>query len=126
MKRLSFFCFITICTSIICVCCDGRSKTYIRLEKDVSEIATAIQSTDNCDDLQMLSFSILGFRSDLYDVRRNDKLSSKEKLTDEEFKTLENVADQLDKAWADRSDTLGCHDAWDDSGELRTSDEDDI
>ena len=92
---------------------------YDNLEKESAEIEEAISVADSCDHLQMLSFSILGFRSDFEDAQRSQI------LVEGEAEALGNMANRLEKAWADRSKTLGCDDAWNEAYELRTSDTDD-
>ena len=105
--------------SVICSCNHGHSKAYVALEKEMNYIETQINELDNCDDLQMLSFSILGLRSDLENARQDLAVSETEAAE------LEKMTDHLDAVWQSKVDTLDCTSNVEDDEELVTSDEDD-
>ena len=118
MKKTIILVFITLTLSVLYSCRNGHSKAYVSLEKEVSLIEAKIQETDNCDDLQMLNFSILGFRSDLENARQDLDLS------EDEAETLEQMAERLDSACQAKAKSLNCA-AQSDDDALITSDEDD-
>jgi len=119
MKKFALFSFVIALFSVFCSCGNGHSKAYLGLEKNELNIEGQIMETANCDDLQMLSFSILGFRSDLENAFRD--LS----VTEKEAEELTKMADHLDVVWQSKSSSLGCESFDADAEELITSEEDD-
>ncbi len=119
MKKILAFVFVTITISMICSCNHGHSKVYVALEKEAGFVESQIQTLDGCDDLQMLSFSILGLRSDLENARRDQSVSETEALE------LAKMADRLDAVWQSKVNALDCDADVEETDELVTSDEDD-
>ena len=119
MRKIIISIAVMLSLSVVYSCQQRHSKVFGNLEKESAEIEEAIRVADSCDHLQMLSFSILGFRSDFEDAQRSQS------LVDGESEALGNMADRLEKAWIDRANVLGCDDVWNEAYELRTSDTDD-
>lgn len=105
--------------SMFCACRNGHSKAYTNLEKEANSIESQILETELCDDLQMLSFSILGFRSD-FENARND-LS----LSEQEAQSIDALASHLESVWHGKSFTMGCDTVTEEAEELVTSENDD-
>ena len=99
-------------------CGNGHSKVYESLTKEAALIEGQMQETTTCDDLQMLSFSILGLRSDLENACLDQSVSEAE--ADE----LTKEAMRLESVWMDKSASLGCS-SQDEAEELVTSEVDD-
>ena len=91
----------------------------MNLEKETTLIESKILETDNCDDLQMLSFSILGFRSDL----ENATLESS--VSEAEAAELTQSANRLQKLWENKWNDLGCDAEIKEDEELYSSSDDD-
>jgi hypothetical protein len=70
----------------------------------------------NCDDLQMLNFSILGLRSDL------DNLIQTAAIPDAEITKIDEMLTNLEAAWSGKWAALECDQVVDD-GEMDTSGE---
>ena len=119
MKKFALYLFVITLLSVFCSCGNGHSKVYLGLEKDELNIEEQIMETTNCDDLQMLGFSILGFRSDLENAFRDQS------VTEKESEELTKMADHLEAVWQSKSSTLGCESYGEDAEELITSEEDD-
>ena len=100
-------------------CRNGHSKVYSNLEKEATTIEGQIMETEDCDDLQMLSFSIMGFRSDFENAR--DELT----VTENEALSLDAMANHLESVWHGKSFTMGCDTLTETSEELDTAEDDD-
>ena len=119
MRKVSIVVFATVLFSATWSCSNGHSKVYESLEKEVSVIESQIGETDACDDFQMLSFSILGLRSDL------ENACIEHSLSEEEADALTKEAMRLESVWLAKSAALGCA-SQDDTEELVTSEYDEL
>lgn len=119
MKKTILFALVTAFLSTLCACRNGHSKVYVNLEKETTLIESKILETDNCDDLQMLSFSILGLRSDL----ENATLESQ--VSEAETTELTQSADRLQKLWENKWNDLDCDAEINEDDELYSSSDDD-
>ena len=102
MKRLLFL-SLTVLLLGICSCGEKTSKAVQALEKDIKGVEAKIQETDNCDDLQLLTFSILGLRTDL------EKIQQTEDLNEAEVLSLTDAIDQLDASLTGKYVALDCN-----------------
>lgn len=118
MKRIALLFFVIVMLSMVYSCRNGHSKAYADFVKETALVETKILETDNCDDLQMLSFSILGLRSDLENACRDQSVAEAE--ADE----LTKAVARLDAVWQGKSTELGCERYFNDSDELITSEDD--
>lgn len=103
MGRLVAFLVLTFSLLGFCSCGDGHSKEYHAMQQDVNDLQLKIQETGDCDELQMLSFSILGLRSDM------DNLQQATEVTEAEISELADLVDGLDAAWRGKVTALGCN-----------------
>lgn len=118
MRKTAIIFLVTILFSVLYSCGNGHSKVYVNLEKEVAVIEGKMQETATCDELQMLSFSILGLRSDLENACLDQSVSEAE--ADE----LTKEAMRLESVWMEKSASLGCS-SQDEAEELVTSELDD-
>lgn len=119
MGRISIFVVLTISLLGFCSCGNSRSKEYRKMQQSVSDLQLKIQETEDCDELQMLSFSILGLRSDL------DNLQQESTVTEAEISELGDLVDGLDAAWRGKVTALECNQFDGNEEEYDTSGEED-
>jgi peptidoglycan hydrolase CwlO-like protein len=86
------------------------------MEDELNAIESQINGIEDCDELQMMNFSILGLRSDMDNYRQESE------MTEEEIEQIDDKIDQLEAAWNGKWALLDCEqDITDD--ELDTSGE---
>lgn len=107
MKK-PIFVLITALLLGFCACNNSTSKAHQALENDISRLEATIQETDDCDDLQLLTFSILGLRTDL------EKLQQEEDITEGVALTLTEAINQLDASLTGKYAALDCNQNSDD------------
>ena len=83
-------------------CGDQPSKAVQDMEKKIKDVETQIQETNECDDLQLITFTILGLRTDL------EKLQQDETVKEAEIMELSNSIDQLDASLTGKYVALDC------------------
>ena len=118
MNRLSIIAMLMAFTFCICSCGNRTSKEFKAMEEEVVSIENQINTTTDCDDLQMLNFSILGLRSDLDNLIRN------ETIPDEEVIQLDEMLTRLEATWNGKWSALDCDQIISDD-EMDTSGEED-
>ena len=118
MNRLSIIALLTALTLCICSCGNRTSKEFKAMEEEVVSIENQINTTTDCDDLQMLNFGILGLRSDL------DNLIRAEGIPDEEIIQLDEMLTRLEATWNGKWSVLECDQIISDD-EMDTSGEED-
>lgn len=118
MKKICFY-LLSALLLALCSCGDQHSKAVQALQHDIDELETKIQETEDCDDLQLLTFSILGLRTDL------EKLQQDETVKEEEILILSENIDLLDAALTGKYVALDCNQAIDDEVDTFGDDEDD-
>ena len=109
---------LTALTLCFCSCGNHVSKQFKDMEQEVLTIENEINATSDCDDLQMLNFSILGLRSDL------DNLIRAEGIPDEEILQLDEMLTRLEATWNGKWSALDCDQIISDD-EMDTSGEED-
>lgn len=100
-------------------CGDEHSKAFQTLEKDVNKLEQSIIETDDCDDLMLYSFSILGLKSDV------ENLQGDETVKEGEIETLNGLVERVEAMWNEKIASLNCQETTDEDSELDTSGEDD-
>jgi hypothetical protein len=93
-------------------CGEHTPKAVQALEKDINSLEAKIQETEDCDDLQLLTFSILGLRTDL------EKLLQDETVTEGVALTLTESINQLDASLTGKFAALDCSQAAGDESEI--------
>ena len=100
---------------MICSCGNRHSKAFENMRKEMASIESQIEATNDCDELQMQSFSILGLRSDL------ENLQQEVAATEEETVALNDMIDQLEASWNGKLMSLGCKQLDEEESEIDTS-----
>lgn len=103
MRRMAAIMVLTFSLLGFYSCGDDHSKEYRAMQQEVNDLQLKIQETADCDELQMLSFSILGLRSDL------DNLQQATEVTEAEITELGDLVDGLDAAWRGKATALECN-----------------
>ena len=116
MKRLSIIAMLTALTLCLGSCGNRASKLFKAMEEEVNNIENQINTAEDCDDLQMTNFGILGLRSDL------DNLIQAAEIPDEEINKLDEMLTRLEATWNGKWAALNCdqiinEDEMDTSGE---------
>ena len=116
MKRLSIIALLTALLFCAGSCGEKHSKQFKAMEEEILSIENQINAISDCDDLQMLNFSILGLRSDL------DNLIQSAEIPDTEISQLDESLTGLEATWNGKWSTLECdqtliEDPMDTSGE---------
>jgi hypothetical protein len=117
MKRLTVF-LLTSLFLVFCSCVEQSSKATQALEKAIKDVEMQIQETDDCDDLQLLTFSILGLRTDL------EKLLQDETITEGVALAFTETINQLDASLTGKYVALDCNQSAEDDDEIDTFGED--
>ena len=115
MNRLSIIALFAL-TLCFCSCGHQPSKQFKAMEDELNAIESQINGIEDCDELQMMNFSILGLRSHMDNYRQASE------MTEEEIERIDDKIDQLEAAWNGKWALLDCEqDITDD--ELDTSGE---
>lgn len=113
MKRLTVILITTLLFALYS-CSEQPSKAVQALEKSIKDVEEQIQETNGCDELQLLTFSILGLRTDL------EKLLQDETITEGAALTLTETINQLDASLTGKYVALDCSQAIEDDSEIDT------
>ena len=98
-------------------CHDTHSEAYRNMEKNVQEIEQKILDTDDCDELQLFSFSILGLKSDMENLQQDESVS------EAEWAKLSEMVTDVEASLNGKVAALGCTQSTDDESEINTSGE---
>lgn len=101
MNRLSILALLALA---LCLgsCGNSTSKQFKAMEEEITTIETQINDLSDCDDLQMLNFSILGLRSDL------DNMIQSAEIPDTEINQLDEMLTSLEALWNGKWAALEC------------------
>lgn len=102
MKRLSIIAVLTFFALCFCSCGEHASKQFKAMEEEVLSIENQVNTITNCDDLQMLNFSILGLRTDL------DNLIQSAAIPDKEISQLDEMLTSLEATWSGKWSAIDC------------------
>ena len=100
-------------------CGDAHSKPYQSMVKDLDDVEKLILETNDCDELQMLNFSILGLHSDLENLQQDENVSELE------VSELIDRVDGIEASWSGKMAAFGCNQFELEDDQLDTSGEDD-
>lgn len=101
MKKLVIL-SLTALLLVLYSCKDHPSKAFQTMQKSIKDVETQIVETENCDDLQLFTFAVLGLRTDL------EKLQEDETVKEGELLELLNEVDQLDASLTGKYAMLNC------------------
>lgn len=101
MNRLSI---IVMLAMALCLgsCGNTTSKQFKAMEEEITAVENQINELTNCDDLQMLNFSILGLRSDL------DNMIQSAEIPDTEINQLDEMLTSVEASWNGKWAALEC------------------
>ena len=117
MNRLSIIVMLALA---LCLgsCGNTTSKQFKDMEAEITAIETQIDELTDCDDLQMLNFSLLGLRSDL------DNMIQSAEIPDAEITQLDEMLTRVEAFWNGKWSALECDQAIN-NDEMDTSGEED-
>lgn len=104
MKRQTLF-FLTVLLLVLYSCGEQTPQAVQDMEKNLKDIETKIQETNVCDELQLLTFSVLGLRTDL------EKLQQDETVKEADIVRLTDAIDKLDASLTGKYAALDCNQA---------------
>lgn len=91
---------VVLCT--LSACGEKHSEKYTEMETDIQAVEQQISETSDCDELQLIYFSILGLRSDL-------TLPEEEGgLPEAEFEVISNKINDLEVMYNTKTMQLDC------------------
>lgn len=105
MKKPVLF-FLTALLLMFYSCGEQPSQAVQAMEKSLKDIETKIQETNGCDELQLLTFSVLGLRTDL------EKLQQDETVKEADIIRLSDAIDRLDASLTGKYAALDCNQAF--------------
>ena len=101
MKRFSIIVMLALMIGLSS-CGDQHSKQFKAMEEELKSIELKINEVADCDELQMMNFSILGLRSDVDNYRQESE------MTEAEIEQLDGLIDQLVALWNGKWASLDC------------------
>ncbi len=116
MNRLSIVVILTAFVLGFCSCSEQPSKQFKAVEEEVKSLEEKISGIDDCDELQMLNFAIMGLRSDLENLEQGGE------IPETELSQLNDMVDGLEATWNGKWAALDCEETMGDD-ELDTSGE---
>ena len=102
MKKLASLVWIAALLIGFTACGDEHSKAFKTIEKEIGDIEQAIQQSNDCGELDMFSFSILGLKSDV------ENLQGDETLKAGELEALNEAVDHIEALWNGKKASLNC------------------
>ena len=102
MKRLSIIAVLAALTLCVCSCGNKVSKQFKAMEEEIANVENKINTAEDCDDIQMSNFGIMGLRSDL------ENLIQGAVIPDEEIAKLDEMLTQLEATWNGKNVALEC------------------
>ena len=88
------------------------------MEVEIADVENRIDTAEDCDDIQMSNFGIMGLRSDLENLIQNAV------IPDEEIAKLDEMLTQLEATWNGKKAAFECDQMVSDD-EMDTSGEED-
>lgn len=102
MNRLSIIVILTAFVLGVCSCGNQPSKQFKAMEEEVKSLEEEISGIEDCDELQMLNFAIMGLRSDL------ENLEQAAEIPETELSQLNDMVDGLEATWNGKWAVLDC------------------
>ena len=102
MNRLPIIAILTAFVLGICSCSEQPSKQFKAMEEEVKAIEEEISGIEDCDELQMLNFAIMGLRSDLENLEQGGE------IPETELSQLIDMVDGLEASWNGKWAVLDC------------------
>ena len=116
MKRIAMLALLTALFLGFNACDNAVSEQFKVMEEEISSVENQINAIEDCDELQMMNFAILGLRTDM------DNCLQETEMTDTEVGKLDDMIDKLEATWVGKWTSLNCeeslsNDEFDTSGE---------
>lgn len=102
MNKISVFIILTVFVLGFYSCGEQPSKQYKAMEQEVKSLEEKISGIDDCDELQMLNFSIMGLRSDL------ENLEQAGEIPESELSQMIEMVEGLEATWNGKWAVLDC------------------
>lgn len=102
MNRLSIIVILTSFALGLCSCGNQPSKQFKAMQEEVKSIEEEIATINDCDELQMLNFAIMGLRSDLENLEQGGE------IPETELQQLTEMVDGVDATWNGKWAVLDC------------------
>ena len=102
MKRTTIIAILTAFVLGLCSCGEQHSKQFKAMEDEVKSIEEEISGINDCDELQMLNFAIMGLRSDLENLEQGGE------IPEAELAQLNDMVDGLEATWNGKWALLDC------------------
>lgn len=118
MRKLASLVWVAALFLVLTACGDEHSKAFQTIEKEIKDIEQTIQQTNDCAELDMFSFSILGLKSDV------ENLQGDETLKEGELEALNEAVDGIEAMWNGKKASLNCPEPSDNDSELDIMGED--
>ena len=118
MNKLSIIVILTAFVLGLFSCSEQPSKQFKAMEEEVKSIEEKIGGIEDCDELQMLNFAIMGLRSDMENLEQGGE------IPETELSQLNDMVDGLEATWNGKWAALDCEETMGDD-ELDTSGEED-
>lgn len=118
MNKLSIIVILTAFVLGLFSCSEQPSKQFKAMEEEVKSIEEKIGGIEDCDELQMLNFAIMGLRSDMENLEQGGE------IPETELSQLNDMVDGLEATWNGKWAALDCEETMGDD-ELDTSGEGD-
>jgi len=111
-----------LAVAMLCLdaCGDDHSKAFQALDKEANELQAKIEETNDCDELRLFSFSILGLKGDV------ENLQTDETVKEGEIDALNETVNRIEALWNGKIATLDCKEPTAEESELDTTAEDDF
>jgi len=109
---------LTALALCLCSCGNHVSKQFKAMEEEIAIVENKINTAEDCDDIQMSNFGIMGLRSDLENLIQDAVIS------EEEIAKLDEMLTQLEATWNGKNAALECDQMVSDD-EMDTSGEED-
>ena len=120
MRKLTSLLLLAVAMLGLNACGDDHSKAFQALDKEANELQAKIEETNDCDDLRLFSFSILGLKGDV------ENLQTDETVKEGEIDVLNETVDRIEALWNGKIATLDCKEPTTEESELDTTAEDDF
>lgn len=102
MNRLSIIVILTAFVLGFSSCGEQPSKQFKAMQEEVRSIEEEIGTIEDCDELQMLNFAIMGLRSDLENLEQSGE------IPDNELEQLTDMVDGVEATWNGKWAVLDC------------------
>ena len=120
MRKIISLLLLAVAMLCLDACGDDHSKAFQALDKEANELQAKIEETNDCDELSLFSFRILGLKGDV------ENLQTDETVKEGEIDALNETVNRIEALWNGKIATLDCKEPTAEESELDTTAEDDF